>query len=102
VVERHELGEGGEIDHRGSSGFSAPHARSRDRSVPLIGESFELTDFVASRAGDVLAVRYLADATGLVDGRPYSPGPAPRLSVFVRDGKRWRIVAHANFNPLAG
>jgi hypothetical protein len=71
------------------------------QALPTI-ESFELTDFTASRAGDVLVVRYLADATGLVDGRPYSPGPAPRLSVFVRDGKRWRIAAHANFNPLAG
>jgi hypothetical protein len=71
------------------------------RNLPTV-ESFELTDLVAERAGDVLAVRYLAEATGVVDGRAYTPGPAPRLSVFVRDQKRWRIVAHANFNPLTG
>lgn len=64
--------------------------------------SFELTDFSASRAGSVLVVRYLADATGVVDGKQYTPGPAPRLSVFTRNGKRWQIVAHANFNPLTG
>ena len=41
-------------------------------------------------------------AEWIVNGKPYSPGPAPRLSVFVRDGKKWQIVAHANFNPLNG
>ena len=64
--------------------------------------SFELAKLSASRAGSVLVVRYLATATGIVDGKPYTPGPAPRLSVFTRDGKQWRIVAHANFNPLTG
>jgi len=65
-------------------------------------QSFHLTDFTASRAGDVLVVRYLADATGVVNGKPYSPGPAPRLTVFVHNGKHWQVVAHANFNPLNG
>ena len=71
------------------------------QNIPTV-QSFNLTDFTASRAGDVLVVRYLADATGVVNGKPYSPGPAPRLSVFRRDGKKWQIVAHANFNPLNG
>jgi hypothetical protein len=71
------------------------------RNLPTV-QSFNLTDFNASRDGDVLAVRYLAEATGIVDGKPYTPGPAPRLTVFVRDGKKWQIVAHANFNPLTG
>jgi hypothetical protein len=65
-------------------------------------QSFELSDFTASRVGTVLVVRYLADATGVVNGKPYTPGPAPRLSVFSRDGKRWHLIAHANFNPLNG
>jgi hypothetical protein len=70
-------------------------------NIPTV-QSFNLTDFTAKRAGDVLAVRYLADATGIVDGKPYTPGPAPRLTVFARDGKKWHVVAHANFNPLKG
>ncbi len=70
-------------------------------NLPTV-QTFELSDFTASRVGKVLVVRYLADATGVVNGKPYSPGPAPRLSVFSRDGKRWRLVAHANFNPLNG
>ena len=64
--------------------------------------SFELTKFSAGRVGSVLVVRYLATATGVVDGKPYTPGPAPRLSVFMHSGKHWQIVAHANFNPLTG
>jgi hypothetical protein len=71
------------------------------QNLPTV-QTFELSDFAASRAGNVLAVRYLADATGIVNGKPYTPGPAPRLSVFARDGKRWQLVAHANFNPLNG
>jgi ketosteroid isomerase-like protein len=71
------------------------------QNLPTV-QTFELSDFTASRAGDVLVVRYLADATGIVNGQPYTPGPAPRLTVFSREGKRWQLVAHANFNPLTG
>jgi hypothetical protein len=71
------------------------------KSLPTVN-SFELSSFSAKRLGSVLVVRYLATATGVVNGKPYTPGPAPRLSVFVRNGKRWQIVAHANFNPLTG
>src|SRR5207249_10153392 len=56
-------------------------------NLPTV-QSFELTDFTASRSGSVLVVRYLADATGVVNGKPYSPGPAPRLTVFSRNGGR--------------
>lgn len=70
-------------------------------NLPTV-ESFELTDLTANRVGNVVVVRYLAEATGIVNGKPYTPGPAPRLSVFSRDGARWQIVAHANFNPLTG
>lgn len=70
-------------------------------NLPTV-QTFQLSDFTASRVGKVLVVRYLADATGVVNGNPYSPGPAPRLSVFSRGAKRWQLVAHANFNPLNG
>jgi hypothetical protein len=45
-------------------------------------------------------VRYSAEFVGTAAGESYAPGPAPRLSVFTWDGSRWRLVAHANFNPL--
>jgi hypothetical protein len=65
-------------------------------------ESFSLSQLHATESNGTIVVRYLADATGLVNGKNYSPGPAPRLSVFSWNGKRWQIAAHANFNPLKG
>jgi len=64
--------------------------------------SFRLTRFVASYANGSLVVRYLAKATGLVHGKRYTPGWAPRLSVFTWNGAHWQISAHSNFNPLTG
>ena len=69
--------------------------------LPTIN-SFILTDVSATQAGSVLIVRYLATATGLVNGKPYTPGPAPRLTVFHWNGSAWQVAAHANFNPLTG
>jgi len=63
---------------------------------------FQITRLRATRADGTLVVRYLAQIEGSVNGKPYTPGPAPRLSVFVWNGKRWQLAAHANFNPLTG
>lgn len=63
---------------------------------------FTLTNFTATRAGATLVARYHATVEGLVNGKPYTPGPASRLSVFHWNGKRWQLIAHANFNPLTG
>jgi hypothetical protein len=55
------------------------------------------------QAGAVMTARYFATVTGSTgEGKPYSPGPAPRLTVFAWDGSAWRIAAHGNFNALAG
>lgn len=64
--------------------------------------NFQLTKVRATQAGATLVVRYLATVEGLVNGKPYKPGPAPRLSVFAWSGTRWQLAAHANFNPLTG
>ena len=64
--------------------------------------SFKLARFVVSYANGTLVVRYLAKATGIVAGHRYTPGWAPRLSVFTWNGARWQLIAHSNFNPLTG
>jgi hypothetical protein len=63
---------------------------------------FHITKLRATQAGATLVARYLAQVDGVVNGKPYTPGPAPRLSAFAWNGKRWQLAAHANFNPLTG
>jgi hypothetical protein len=65
-------------------------------------EKFYLSHLIASEAGGTLVVRYFARVEGHVHGKVYTPGPAPRLTVFDWNGERWQLVAHANFNPLTG
>ncbi len=64
--------------------------------------SYTITNLTATQDGNVLVARYLATVEGLVDGKPYTPGPAPRLSVFVWNGSDWLLAGHSNFNPLTG
>jgi hypothetical protein len=70
-------------------------------ALPTVNK-FYLSKLSATQAGGTLVVRYLARVEGLVNGKPYTPGPAPRLSVFAWSGNRWQLAAHANFNPLTG
>ena len=70
-------------------------------SLPTL-DTFTLEKLHATETNGTLVVRYLAVATGVVNGKPYTPGPAPRLSVFSWNGARWQLTAHANFNPLTG
>jgi hypothetical protein len=71
------------------------------KNLPHV-ERFYLTQLAATEAGGTLVVRYVARVTGHVNGKLYTPGPAPRLSVFDWNGERWQLAAHANFNPLTG
>jgi Domain of unknown function (DUF4440) len=83
-----------------ADGSGAGKAEYLDR-LPIV-RKFTIANLKATRAGATLVVRYLATVEGLVNGKPYTPGPAPRLSVFHWTGKRWQLAAHANFNPLSG
>lgn len=42
---------------------------------------------------------YLADLPTVSD---LAVSPAPRIPTYVRDGGRWQLVSHANFNTLQG
>lgn len=68
---------------------------------PATVTSFRLLDVQASQTAGSIVVRYEADITGVLNGRAYAPGPAPRLSTFVWNGSRWQLLSHANFNPGA-
>ncbi len=81
----------------GSGGTRAQYLAN----LPTIN-SFTIATLTASQTGSVLVVTYQATIQGTVNGKPATPGPAPRLSVFTWNGKTWQLVAHANFNPLTG
>jgi hypothetical protein len=81
----------------GSGGTKAQYLAN----LPTI-TSFTISSPTATQTGSVLVARYLATIDGVVNGKAATPGPAPRLSVFTRNGGRWTMVAHANFNPLTG
>ena len=81
----------------GSGGTKAEYLAN----LPTITR-FSISDLAATQTGSVLIARYQATIEGVVNGKLATPGPAPRLSVFSRSGKTWRLVAHANFNPLTG
>jgi uncharacterized protein DUF4440 len=83
-----------------ADGSSADKADFIQRPAEVV--EFTISGLTATQTGNVMVARYLADVVGTANGRPYSPGPAPRLSVFVWNGSDWQLVAHANFNPLAG
>lgn len=70
-------------------------------NLPIVNK-FYISNLFATQTGGTLVVRYLARVEGRVNGKPYTPGPAPRLSVFAWNGDRWQLAAHANFNPLTG
>ena len=69
--------------------------------LPTISD-FAVSDLVTTRVGDTLVVRFVATVAGSVDGSGFTPGPAPRISTYVRNDGRWRLVSHANFNTLQG
>ena len=81
----------------GSGGRKAPFLAK----LPTI-KKFSLSRFSVTQVNGALVVRYLATVTGVLNGKLYTPGPAPRLSVFTWNGDRWQLAAHANFNPLKG
>lgn len=64
--------------------------------------SYQISDLRATQDRDILIARYFADVEGTVNNQPYAPGPAPRLSAFHWTGSDWQLIAHANFDPLAG
>ena len=70
-------------------------------NLPVVN-NFVLSDFQGTQAGPVLVIRYEANVEGVINGHPYTPGPAPRIASYVWNGLRWQIASNANFNPLNG
>lgn len=78
----------------GSGGTKAEYLETH-----AVVESFVLGEsLTAVQQGDLLTVRWSVEVDESVGGTDFSSDEAPRLSVFVREGGDWKLLAHANFN----
>jgi hypothetical protein len=69
---------------------------------PAVVGQYRIGDAVqGTQDDDVLVVRWSVSSELQVDGTPYAATEAPRLSTYHWNGKRWRLVSHANFNKPA-
>lgn len=67
------------------------------KNLPSQNKRIAWSDVVATGDHSILVLRYRAEVDQVIDGKA-TTGTAPRLSVFLRDGNRWMILAHANFS----
>ncbi len=65
---------------------------------PATMDSFELTDFVTTRQGDLIVARFMGATAETIDGQTYNTEPAPRFAVMQEENGQWRIIAQVNFN----
>jgi hypothetical protein len=60
-------------------------------------KSFSLGPVHGLEYNGTLSATYTANTDLTVDGEPYSQGPNPVLSVFVKREGQWRLVGHGYF-----
>jgi hypothetical protein len=90
-----------------AAGFQSVHrdgARDREAELALLQNlhlgDHQLANFKVTRQDDLLIVTYSVAAQETIDGRQASTEPAYRLTVFIRDGDDWQMLAHANLVAL--
>lgn len=64
---------------------------------PAVVNGYTVTDVFGTRHGNVRVVRYTVVTDQLINGQKVTADPVSRLSTFVRHGKTWRLISHANF-----
>lgn len=65
---------------------------------PATMKSFELSDFVTTREGDIIVAEFMGATDEVIDGQEFARAPAARFAVMQKDGDTWRIIAQVNFN----
>jgi len=57
-------------------------------------------DFSALQSGDTLTVRWAVEVSEQIGENQFRDVDAPRLTTFIWQKGRWKILSYANFNPL--
>jgi hypothetical protein len=60
--------------------------------------SFKVRNLVATSSGGTPVGTYEVASEQVINGKQFHTEYAPRLSVFVKAGNHWQLLAHANFN----
>lgn len=61
---------------------------------------YTLNDFNVTRVGPSLIVTYSVTVEETIAGQRASTTPAPRMSVWQMTEGGWKLIAHANLNPI--
>jgi hypothetical protein len=64
---------------------------------PAVVNGYTVSNVFGTRHGNVRVVRYTVVTDQLINGQKVTADPVSRLSTFVRHGKTWRLISHANF-----
>ncbi len=61
---------------------------------------FELTGFKTTVKPNIAVVAYYSKVAETIGGKRIESQRAPRVDVRVKTGAAWKIISHANLNPL--
>ena len=85
-----------QIMRSNGAGFDRDGYISRGLKNVSAERDFSADGIVATRAGDIMVVRYMLRIDLTIDAKRAATR-APRLTVFRKIGGKWMVTAHANF-----
>lgn len=78
--------------------------RDKQKEIELLKNlnlgNYQLTDFTVTQHDNIIIVTYMASVEETIEGETLSATPTPRMSVWIKSGKGWQWIAHANLNPM--
>ena len=90
-----------------TAGFQSVHqfgANDKAQEMALIKglaiDSYLLSQIKVTGTDSVIVASYFVSVAETIKGERLSKTPAPRLTVFVKQGDAWHWLAHANLKPL--
>lgn len=96
-----------QIEKTLAKGFQSVHqygAHNREQEIELIKGlklgNYILSNIEVTRNGPVIVASYFVSVEETIKGERLQKKPEPRLTVFLKTGSDWQLIAHANLRPL--
>lgn len=97
----------GQLDQLLANAFQSAHddgARDKAQELDLAKKDdisdYTLSDFKVTQQGPAIVVTYFGEVAETINDKRLPKKKAARITVFLKTGKGWQIIAHANLNPL--